>query len=147
MSDEAAEILRVESGRPRFGLDMGAESMPAEGRDRRAGGRLREGLLHRPGAGRPAALPRQAEPDAARPAAGGAAAHGDPLFLADREVGTIGTSCLSPALGPIALAIVRREAADGDRLTVGDDGITAEVVELPFAYLTTSCRDWSLCFG
>ena len=30
VSDEAAEIIRVESGRPRFGLDMGPESMPAE---------------------------------------------------------------------------------------------------------------------
>jgi hypothetical protein len=31
------------------------------------------------------------------------------------------------------LAIVRREAADGDRLTVGEAGVTAEVVSLPFA--------------
>ena len=41
------------------------------------------------------------------------AAHGDALCLGDREVGTIGTACLSPALGPIALAIVRREAEPG----------------------------------
>jgi hypothetical protein len=30
VSEQAAEIIRVESGRPRFGLDMGPESMPAE---------------------------------------------------------------------------------------------------------------------
>jgi tRNA-modifying protein YgfZ len=60
------------------------------------------------------------------------AEHGDPLVLGDREVGTVGTACLSPALGPIALAIVRREAAEGDRLAVGDGGATAEVVTLPF---------------
>ena len=30
VSEQAAEILRIESGRPRFGLDMGPESMPAE---------------------------------------------------------------------------------------------------------------------
>jgi glycine cleavage system aminomethyltransferase T len=47
-------------------------------------------------------------------------------------VGTVGSACLSPALGPIALAVVRREAAAGDELSVGDDGVTAKVVELPF---------------
>jgi hypothetical protein len=44
----------------------------------------------------------------------------------------VGTACLSPALGPIALAIIRREAAEGDRLGVGDGGATADVVPLPF---------------
>ena len=63
----------------------------------------------------------------------GPAAHGDPLVLADRQVGAIGSSCISPALGPIALAIVRREAADGDRVAVGDGAVTAELVPLPFS--------------
>jgi len=31
-----------------------------------------------------------------------------------------------------ALAIVRREAANGQQVTVGDGGVTAELVELPF---------------
>jgi folate-binding Fe-S cluster repair protein YgfZ len=57
---------------------------------------------------------------------------GERLVLGDKEVGKVGTSSLSPALGPIALAIVRREAGEGDRLAVGDDGVTAEVVNLPF---------------
>ena len=39
----------------------------------------------------------------------------------------------SPRLGPIALALVRREAEPGSTLEVGDDGVSAEVVELPFA--------------
>jgi hypothetical protein len=43
----------------------------------------------------------------------------------------VGPAVLSPALGPIGLAIVRREAAPGDRVVVGD-GIDAEIVELPF---------------
>jgi hypothetical protein len=34
-------------------------------------------------------------------------------------------------LGPIALALVRREAEPGAAVAVGEDG-TAEVVELPF---------------
>ena len=47
-------------------------------------------------------------------------------------MGAIGTACLSPAHGPIAIAIVRREAAEGEQLTVGDSSTTAEVVVLPF---------------
>ena len=46
-------------------------------------------------------------------------------------MGRVGTAVLSPALGPIALAIVRREAEPGDAVAVGD-GVAAEVVELPF---------------
>ena len=57
---------------------------------------------------------------------------GTPLRLGEREVGRLGSVAESPALGPIALAIVRREAAVGDALAVGDGTVTAEVVELPF---------------
>jgi glycine cleavage system aminomethyltransferase T len=53
-------------------------------------------------------------------------------MLGDREVGRIGTSCVSPALGPIGLAVVRREAEPGDQLEAGGAGATAEVVQLPF---------------
>ena len=51
----------------------------------------------------------------------------------ERPVGEIGTACESPALGPVALAIVRREAEPGDTLSVGTNAITAEVVDLPFS--------------
>ena len=40
---------------------------------------------------------------------------------------------VSPVHGPIALALVRREAEPGDTLAAGDGEATAEVVELPFA--------------
>ena len=40
---------------------------------------------------------------------------------------------LSPALGPIGLALVRREAEPGAVLDVGENGVTAEVCELPFS--------------
>jgi folate-binding protein YgfZ len=59
------------------------------------------------------------------------AVSGDPIALSDKEVGRVGTAVLSPALGPIALAIVRREAEPGTRVNVGEAN-TAEVVELPF---------------
>ncbi len=58
-------------------------------------------------------------------------AAGEPIRSGERELGSIGTAVLSPAHGPIALAIVRREAESGDSVTVGD-GAEAEVVELPF---------------
>jgi folate-binding Fe-S cluster repair protein YgfZ len=60
------------------------------------------------------------------------AASGDVLRRGEKEVGRVGSVAVSHALGPIALAIVRREAAPGDVLEVGVEGMTAEVVELPF---------------
>jgi folate-binding Fe-S cluster repair protein YgfZ len=60
------------------------------------------------------------------------AASGDELRLAERSVGRLGSSVLSPELGPIALALVRREAEPGATVQVGERGTTARVVELPF---------------
>lgn len=133
ISEEAAEIIRVESGRPRFGLDMGPESMPAEAGIVERAVDFEKGCYI--GQEPVARLHYRGKPN--RRLRGlrlsAPAAHGDPLFLGDREVGTIGSTCLSPAHGPIALAIVRREAADGERLAVGGGGATAEIVELPFS--------------
>ena len=132
VSEPAAEIIRVESGRPRFGLDMGPESMPAEAGITERAVNFDKGcyigqepvarLHYRGKPNRTLRGLRLSEP----------ADHGAALLLGEREVGTIGTACLSPALGPIALAIVRREAQNGDRLAVGDGRATAEVAELPF---------------
>jgi folate-binding Fe-S cluster repair protein YgfZ len=60
------------------------------------------------------------------------AATGDLLQLGERQVGRLGSSVVSPAHGPIGLAIVRREAAPGETVAVGDSGVTATLVELPF---------------
>ncbi len=60
------------------------------------------------------------------------AERGDAIRLGERELGRVGTAVLSPARGPIALAIVRREAEPGAKVEVGDAGVTAEVVEVPF---------------
>ena len=133
VSEQAAEIIRVESGRPRFGLDMGPESMPAEAGITERAVDFEKGCYI--GQEPVARLHYRGKPN--RTLRGlrlsSPAEHGDPVLLADREVGTVGTVCLSPALGPIALAIVRREASEGDRLAVGGGAITAEVVGLPFA--------------
>jgi folate-binding protein YgfZ len=132
VTEAAAEILRVESGRPRFGLDMGPESMPAEAEITERAVDFEKGCYI--GQEPVARLHYRGKPN--RRLRGlrlsAPARHGDPLLLGDREVGTIGTAALSPALGPIALAVIRREAEDGDRLTVGDGEATAEVAELPF---------------
>ncbi len=131
-SEEAAEILRVESGRPRLGAEMGDGAMPAEaGIEERAVsfekgcyiGQETVARLHYKG--RPNRRLRGLRLE--RPAA-----PGDPVRDGGRAVGAIGTACVSPAFGPIALAIVRREAEPGGRVLVGEDSTPAEVVELPF---------------
>jgi tRNA-modifying protein YgfZ len=133
VSEEATEIIRVEAGRPRFGLDMGPESMPAEAGIVERSVDFEKGCYI--GQEPVARLHYRGKPN--RSLRGlrlsAPAERGDSLVLGEREVGRLGTSCISPALGPIALAIVRREAAEGEQLAIGEDGVTAEVVELPFS--------------
>jgi folate-binding Fe-S cluster repair protein YgfZ len=57
---------------------------------------------------------------------------GSTLALDGKAVGALGGCCVSPALGPIALAVLRREAEPGAELAVGEDGVTARIVDLPF---------------
>jgi glycine cleavage system aminomethyltransferase T len=76
VSETAAEVVRVEHGRPRYGIDLDESTIPQE-----AG-------------------------------------------LNERAV------CFT--LGPIALALVRREAEPGATVSVGEQGAEATVVELPF---------------
>ena len=129
---EAVEILRIEAGTPRFGAEMGAETMPAEAGIVESTVSFTKGCyigqetvarLHYKG--RPNRLLRGLRLSAPAPA-------GATLRLGEKEVGAIGSAAVSPALGPIALAIVRREAEPGAELAVGEDGVTARVVDLPF---------------
>jgi tRNA-modifying protein YgfZ len=131
--DEAeAEALRIESGRPRYGLDLDPSVIPQEaGLNERAVsftkgcyvGQETVARLHYKG--KPNRHLRGLRLSA--PAAAGAE-----LRLGERAVGAVGSTVVSPRLGPIALALVRREAQPGDRLEVGGPDVTAEVVELPF---------------
>jgi hypothetical protein len=43
----------------------------------------------------------------------------------------VASAAVSPRLGPIALAVLRREAEPGDKVKLAS-GAEAEVVELPF---------------
>jgi folate-binding Fe-S cluster repair protein YgfZ len=61
------------------------------------------------------------------------AASGAEITFGDRVVGRLGSVAESPVLGPIALALVRREAPPGSDVVVGPDQVDAVVVELPFA--------------
>jgi tRNA-modifying protein YgfZ len=132
VSEDAAEILRIESGRPRFGRDMTAELMPAEAgiTDRAVDfekgcyiGQEPVARLHYKG--RPNRRLRGLRLSAP-------VERGAPLRLGEREVGLVGSACVSPVHGPIGLGVVRREADQGDVLEVGEGAATAEVVELPF---------------
>ena len=132
VSPKAAEILRIETGRPRFGAEMGTETMPAEAGIVEQAVSFTKGCYI--GQETVARLHYKGKPNRhlrglrfsapARP--------GEALRLGEKEVGRVGSAALSPALGPVGLAIVRREAEPGATLVVGEDGVTAEVVALPF---------------
>jgi len=129
---EAAECVRVESGRPRHGLDFDADTIPQEaGLNERAVsftkgcyvGQETVARLHYKGKpNRHLRGLKLSEPGRT----------GDAVFLGEREVGRLGSTAVSPVHGPIALALIRREAAPGADVTVGDAGHQALVAELPF---------------
>ena len=130
VSEEAAECLRIESGRPRLGVDMDAETMPQEAAINERAVDFEKGCyvgqetvarLHWRGKpNRHLRGLRLSEPVERR----------TDILLGDKVVGRISSVCVSPHFGPIALALVRREAAPGDMVRAG--AAEAEVVELPF---------------
>ncbi len=132
VSPEAAEILRIEAGVPRFGAEMGTATMPAEAGIVEATVSFTKGCYI--GQETVARLHYKGRPNRNLRGLrlGAPASAGTSLRLGEKEVGTLGSACVSPSLGPIGLAIVRREAEPGAHLAVGEDGVTAEVVDLPF---------------
>ncbi|HKH17747.1 MAG TPA: folate-binding protein [Solirubrobacteraceae bacterium] len=131
--EEAAEVRRVETGRPRYGVDLDDTVIPQEAGLNERAVSFEKGCYV--GQETVARLYFRGKPN--RHLRGlklsGRAAPGQPLRLGDREVGRLGSVVESPLHGPIALALVRREAAPGDLLAVGEDGVSAQVVDLPFA--------------
>jgi len=126
--EEVVECLRIESGRPRYGIDLGDDVIPQEaGLNERAVsfekgcyvGQETVARLHYKGKPnrhlRGVRLTAPAEP-------------GTPLTVDGKQVGVLTSPVVSPTLGPIGLALVRREAPPGTTL---DDG--SAIVELPFA--------------
>ena len=136
-SEATAEVLRIEAGRPRFGVDMDTETIPLEaGIEDRAisltkgcyvGQEVIVRVLHR-GHGRVArrlvgiVLPAGSPPSA-----------GDPILAANQQVGAVTSGAASPLMGtPIALGYVQRDHANpGSEVLVGNQ--TARVHRLPFS--------------
>jgi folate-binding protein YgfZ len=123
-SEETAETLRIEAGRPRFGIDMSTDTIPLEaGIEDRAisftigcyvGQEVIIRVMHR-GHGRVArrlvSIVFSNEPVPAR---------GSKIQMGDRIVGEITSATASPKLGaPLALGYVQRDHAEaGTELTV-----------------------------
>jgi folate-binding protein YgfZ len=132
VSEPAAECLRVERGRPRYGIDLDDSVIPQEAalNDRAVsftkgcyvGQETVARLFYKGKPNRHLRGLRLSAP----------AASGEQLLLGERTVGQITSAVVSPALGPIALALVRREAEPGSIISVGEHGARAEVLELPF---------------
>ncbi len=134
----AGEAVRIESGRPLFGVDMNSETIPLEaGIEDRAISRTKGcyvgqevivRVLDR-GHGRVAKRLAGLElpPGAAVPPPDTS------VMAGDREVGRVTSAIPSPALKrPIALAYVHRDfSAPGSEVTLGN-GSTARVRDLPF---------------
>jgi folate-binding protein YgfZ len=132
VSADAAECLRVESGRPRLGLDFDSDTIPQEAALNERAVSFTKGCYV--GQETVARLHYKGKPN--RHLRGlrlsGPAARGDELRLGERAVGALGTVVESPVHGPIALALVRREAGPGAMLEVGTGSVTAQVVDVPF---------------
>ena len=131
VSADAAECLRIERGRPRLGFELdGAIPQEAGLNDRAVSfskgcyvGQETVARLHYKG--KPNRHLRGLRLSAP-------AERGDSITLGERQVGTIASTCVSPIHGPIALALIRREAAPDDRVLVGESGAPAVVIEPPF---------------
>jgi len=129
--EAAAEVIRVEHGRPRYGIDLDDSVIPQEaGLNERAvsftkgcyvGQETVARLYYRGKPNRRLLGLRLSEP----------VPSGTELRLGEKVVGKLGSVVVSPDHGPIALALVRREANPGDTVTV--DGTTGLIVDVPFA--------------
>ena len=141
VSEAAANVTRIEGGRPVFGVDMDEDTIPLEaGIEERAisltkgcyvGQEIIIRVLHR-GHGRVARrlVGLMLEDQATVPA------HGDRIRSGNREVGRITSAVYSPALArPIALGYVQRDFQEpGTSVAVasGAAEIAAVVTALPF---------------
>jgi folate-binding protein YgfZ len=133
VSEAVADCVRVEHGRPRYGVDLDDSVIPQEAdlNDRAVsftkgcyvGQETVARLFYR---GKPNRQLRGLRLSAPMDS-------GAEITFGDRVVGRLTSVAESPALGPIALALVRREAPPGSDVLVGADQVDAVVVELPFA--------------
>ncbi len=136
-SADAFDIARVEAGRPEWGRDMDESTLVQEAGMEALGaisyekgcytGQETVARLHF--RGHVNRLLRGLVFD--RADVPGSAA----LWTTEKQVGDVRSVVISPRLGPIALAMIRREVPPGDELEArfGEDLARARVVELPFS--------------
>jgi folate-binding protein YgfZ len=132
VSEAVAECLRIEHGRPRYGVDLDDTVIPQEaGLNARAVSFTKGCYV---GQETVARLYYRGKPNRhLRGLRCEALVHADaPVGFDGREVGRVSSVADSPTFGPIALALARREAPPGSIVSVGPDGVSASVVELPF---------------
>jgi tRNA-modifying protein YgfZ len=133
VSESTAECVRVQCGRPRYGIDVDDSVIPQEaGLNARAVSFTKGCYV---GQETVARLHYRGKPNrhlrGVRLSAPGRT--GDQIEFEGRAVGRLGSVVQSPELGPVALALIRREAPPGSTVTVGEQAAPALVVELPFA--------------
>jgi folate-binding protein YgfZ len=130
--ESAAECVRVERGRPRYGIDLDDTVIPEEAALNERAVSFSKGCYV--GQETVARLHWRGKPN--RHLRGlrlsAPAQTGEEIRFGDRAVGRVGSVAASPRLGPIALALVRREVAPAETVDVGAGRSPAQVVELPF---------------
>ncbi|MDO8213276.1 folate-binding protein YgfZ [Conexibacter sp. CPCC 206217] len=128
--EAVAEVVRVERGRPRYGVDLDDTTIPQEADLNERAVSFTKGCYV--GQETVARLFYKGKPN--RHLRGlrlsAPVASGTELTLDGKRVGAVGSVAVSPAHGSIALALVRREAEPGTTVSVGE--ATAEVIALPF---------------
>jgi folate-binding protein YgfZ len=131
--ESAGECVRVERGRPRYGIDLDDTVIPEEAALNERAVSFSKGCYV--GQETVARLHWRGKPN--RHLRGlrlsAPAQTGEELRFGERAVGRVGSVAASPRHGPIALALVRREVAPGETVDVGDARSPAQVLGLPFA--------------
>ncbi len=128
-SREAVEVVRIEQGRPRYGVDMSDDNLPGEAGivDRAVsftkgcyvGQEPVARMFHKGHPNRHLRALRLSAPVEPRTT----------VTAAGKEVGRVTSAAISPVHGPIALAILRREVQPGDEVVAGS--ATAKVAVPP----------------
>jgi folate-binding protein YgfZ len=128
----AWELARVEAGLPAYGREFDDSTMPAEAGLVELAVSFTKGCY--PGQEPIARLHYRGHANRGLRGlelAGDLPEPGAAVEREGREVGHATSPVVSPRLGPISLAVLRREVADGDEVTVS--GVTARVRSVPFA--------------
>ncbi len=132
---DATEIARVEAGRPMWGIDMDESTLAQE-----ANFDALDGISYTKGCytGQETVARVHFRGHVNRNLRGIESAvpipRGAELFDAEKSVGTVTSSVVSPRLGAIALAMLRREVESGAMLSARWEGgnASARVREIPF---------------